>query len=109
MCRGISGTSGYPGSPSTQTPGEEDAPKRGFSIDTDLLTSILTLLVVAGDSLDLQQLIDVGTVTTVNGETLTIEASGDLATVNGANVICGNVAVANGTVHIIDTVLAPQG
>ncbi len=77
--------------------------------DTDLLTSILTLHVVAGDSMDLQQLIDAGTVDTVNGESLTIEASGDLATVNGANVICGNVQTANATVHIIDTVLTPEG
>lgn len=77
--------------------------------DTDLLTSILTLHVVAGDSMDLQQLIDAGTVETVNGESLTIGASGDLATVNGANVICGNVQTANATVHIIDTVLTPEG
>ncbi len=77
--------------------------------DKDLLTSILTFHVVAGDSLDLQQLIDAGTVTTVNGETLAIEPSDDLATIDGANVICGNVTVANGTVHIIDAVLVPQG
>lgn len=77
--------------------------------DTDLLTSILTLHVVAGESMDLQQLIDAGTVDSVNGESLAIEASGDLATVNGANVICGNVQTANATVHIIDTVLTPEG
>lgn len=77
--------------------------------DTDLLTSILTFHVVAGDSMDLQMLIDAGTVETVNGGSLTIEASDDLATVNGANVICGNVQVANGTVHIIDAVLVPEG
>jgi uncharacterized surface protein with fasciclin (FAS1) repeats len=77
--------------------------------DTELLSSILTFHVVAGESLDLQQLIDAGTVDTVNGGSLTIEASDDLATVNGANVICGNVQVANGTVHIIDAVLVPEG
>lgn len=77
--------------------------------DTELLTSILTFHVVAGESMDLQMLIDAGTVETVNGGSLTIEASGDLATVNGANVICGNVQVANGTVHIIDAVLVPEG
>jgi uncharacterized surface protein with fasciclin (FAS1) repeats len=77
--------------------------------DTELLSSILTFHVVAGESLDLQQLIDAGTVDTVNGGSLTIEASNDLATVNGANVICGNVQVDNGTVHIIDAVLVPEG
>jgi uncharacterized surface protein with fasciclin (FAS1) repeats len=77
--------------------------------NTELLTSILTFHVVAGESMDLQQLIDAGTVDTVNGGSLTIEASDDLATVNGANVICGNVQVANGTVHIIDAVLVPEG
>jgi transforming growth factor-beta-induced protein len=77
--------------------------------DKELLTSILTFHVVAGESTDLQGLIDAGTVTTVNGGDLDIEASDDLATVNGAAVICGNVQVANGTVHIIDTVLVPEG
>jgi transforming growth factor-beta-induced protein len=77
--------------------------------DTDLLSSILTYHVVAGEAMDLQTLVDSATVETVNGATLTIEASDDLATVNGANVICGNVQVANGTVHIIDAVLVPEG
>ena len=75
--------------------------------DTDLLTSILTYHVVAGDSLDAQTLADAGTVTTVNGGDLQIATSGDTITVNGANVICGNVQTANATVHIIDTVLVP--
>jgi len=77
--------------------------------DQDVLTSILTYHVVAGESLDAQELIDAGTVETVNGETLTIAASGDTVTINGvAAVICGNVATANGTVHIIDAVLVPS-
>lgn len=76
--------------------------------DQELLSTILTFHVVAGESLDLQGLIDAGEVTTVQGGTLAIEASDDLATVNGAAVICGNVQIANGTVHIIDTVLVPE-
>jgi uncharacterized surface protein with fasciclin (FAS1) repeats len=75
--------------------------------DTDLLTSILTYHVVAGESLDAQALADNGTVTTVNGAELTVATAGDTITVNGANVICGNVQTANATVHIIDTVLVP--
>ncbi|MEX1004857.1 MAG: fasciclin domain-containing protein [Acidimicrobiia bacterium] len=76
--------------------------------DTDLLTSILTYHVVAGESLDAQALADAGTVTTVNGADLQIAADGDTITVNGASVICGNVQTANATVHIIDTVLVPE-
>jgi uncharacterized surface protein with fasciclin (FAS1) repeats len=75
--------------------------------DTDLLTSILTYHVVAGESLDAQALADTGAVTTVNGAELTVATAGDTITVNGANVICGNVQTANATVHIIDTVLVP--
>lgn len=85
---------------------EEDL--NGILADPELLTSVLTFHVVAGESLDLQGLISAGEVTTVQGDTLTIESSEDLATVNGAAVICGNVQVANGTVHIIDTVLVPE-
>jgi uncharacterized surface protein with fasciclin (FAS1) repeats len=77
--------------------------------DQDLLASILTYHVVAGESLDAQELIDAGTVETVNGETLTIATSGDSVTINGvAMVVCGNVATANGTVHIVDAVLVPS-
>jgi uncharacterized surface protein with fasciclin (FAS1) repeats len=76
--------------------------------DTDLLTSILTFHVVAGEQLSSQDLIDAGTVTTVNGADLTITLDGDTAVVNGtANVICMDVPTANATVHIIDGVLLP--
>jgi uncharacterized surface protein with fasciclin (FAS1) repeats len=76
--------------------------------DKDLLTSILTLHVVAGDSLSASDLVDAGTVTTVNGADLTITtADGGLITVNGATTICQDVPTANATVHIIDTVLLP--
>jgi uncharacterized surface protein with fasciclin (FAS1) repeats len=77
--------------------------------DKDLLTTILTYHVVAGESLDLADLVAAGTVTTVQGDMLEIVASDDLATVQGANVICGNVQTANATVHIIDAVLVPAG
>lgn len=86
-----------------------EADLNGILADQDLLTSILTYHVVAGQSLDAQELIDAGTVETVNGETLTISTSGDTVTINGvAMVVCGNVQTANATVHIIDTVLVPS-
>lgn len=76
--------------------------------DKDLLTSVLTLHVVAGSSMSADALIDAGSVATVNGASLTIDAAGDEFTVNGATAVCQNVPTANATVHIIDTVLLPS-
>ncbi len=76
--------------------------------DPELLTSILTYHVVGGESLDMAALAEAGSITTVNGADLSFVAVGDLIEVNGvAATICGNVQTANGTVHIIDTVLVP--
>jgi len=74
------------------------------------LTTILTYHVIAGQQLDAQQLADAGTEATVNGAEVEIAEAGDTIEVNGASaVVCGNVATANATVHIIDTVLMPPG
>ena len=73
--------------------------------DKDLLTSILTLHVVAGQSLDAAALGEAGELETFNGGPISFGADG--TTVNGANVLCSDVPVANGTVHIIDEVLMP--
>ena len=74
------------------------------------LTDVLTLHVVAGESLSSTALVEAGTVTGLAGE-LTIVAEGDSVTVDAgggpATVVCADVPVANGTVHIIDTVLLP--
>ena len=76
--------------------------------DKDLLTSILTYHVIAGESLSAEDLGTAGTVTTVNGGELTFSIDGQLD-VNGATAICQNVPTANATVHIIDAVLLPEG
>lgn len=72
--------------------------------DSDLLTSILTYHVVAGQALpdDLP-----GTHTTVQGTDVEVTGSGDMLMVNGANVICGGVQTENATVYLIDSVLLP--
>lgn len=77
--------------------------------DKDLLTSVLTYHVIAGESLSAADLVDAGTVTTVNGAEITIESADDgLITVNGAAMsLCQDVPTANATVHIIDAVLLP--
>lgn len=74
--------------------------------DTDLLTSVLTYHVVAGERLTAAELAERGTVETVNGARLTIGSDGTV--VNGAQVVCANVMTANATVHIIDGVLLPS-
>ena len=77
--------------------------------DTDLLTSILTLHVVAGEHLSSADLAKLGSVTTVNGADITIETAADgTIMVNGqASVGCADIQTANATVHVIDAVLMP--
>lgn len=75
------------------------------------LTTILTQHVVPAESLVAEDLIAAGTVANVAEGELTITAEGDTVTVDAgggpATVVCANVPVANGTVHLIDTVLLP--
>jgi uncharacterized surface protein with fasciclin (FAS1) repeats len=73
--------------------------------DQELLTSILTYHVVAGERLDAAALGEAGTAATVNGAELEFGADG--TTVNGVDVLCSNVTTANATVHIIGEVLMP--
>jgi transforming growth factor-beta-induced protein len=77
------------------------------------LTTILTQHVVPSESLVAEDLIAAGTVANVAEGELTITAEGDTVTVDAgggpATVVCANVPVANGTVHLIDTVLLPAG
>lgn len=77
--------------------------------DTDLLTSILTYHVVSGQALSSTDLADVGTAETVNGESLDFALDGDTLFINGeeAAVVCADITVGNGIVHIIDSVLQP--
>ena len=77
--------------------------------DKDLLTSVLTFHVIAGDSLSSADLIAAGSATTVNGDELTFSADGDALSINGAaSTLCMDVPTANATVHIIDSVLLPS-
>jgi transforming growth factor-beta-induced protein len=77
--------------------------------DQDLLTSILTLHVVAGEQLSSADLAELDSVTTVNGADITLEAATDGSLmVNGqATVGCADIQTANATVHVIDAVLMP--
>ena len=71
------------------------------------LTKILTYHVVSGNY-DAADLVEMKTAETVEGDDVKVALDGDTVEINGQSaVICGNVKVGNGTVHIIDTVLMP--
>jgi uncharacterized surface protein with fasciclin (FAS1) repeats len=78
----------------------------GVLADKDLLTTILTHHVIAGQ-LSPDQV--AGTHETLAGDQLTVEGSGDSFTVGkeSAAVLCGNIPTANATVYVIDSVLMP--
>ncbi len=72
--------------------------------NTELLTSVLTYHVVAGEVTS-GDLVD-GPVATLNGAEITIDLS-DGVKVNGANVVTADVEASNGVIHVIDAVLLP--
>lgn len=90
----------------------EEIPEEDMSAvmaDKDTLTSILTLHVVPGEILDGAMLSEMDSVPTVNGQEISIAPSGDSLEINGqAQVVCANIEVGNGVVHIIDTVMMPE-
>ena len=73
--------------------------------DTDLLTSVLTYHVVAGEvkSTDLS---DGMTAATVNGADITVDLS-DGVMINDATVVTADIEASNGIIHVIDSVLLP--
>jgi uncharacterized surface protein with fasciclin (FAS1) repeats len=78
----------------------------GVLADKDLLTTILTHHVIAGQ-LSPEQV--AGTHETLAGDELVVEGSGDSFTVGkeSAAILCGNIPTANATVYVIDSVLMP--
>ncbi len=76
--------------------------------DQDLLSSVLTYHVVAGEKLSSADLIAAGSVDTVNGGTLTITEDNGTLMVNGVPAVCMDVPTTNATVHIIGGVLLPS-
>ena len=83
----------------------DDATIETLKTDSDLLTSILTYHVVAGQI----EPADIGgTHTTLQGGDIEVTGSGDMWMVNDATVVCGGVQTANATVYLIDSVLMPS-
>ena len=78
--------------------------------DTELLTQILLLHVVVGQSLSSADLIEAGSVETAQGADLvfTTGADGSISINDGAATLtCSDITTQNATVHVIDTVLVP--
>ena len=76
---------------------------------TELLTSILTYHVVAGNVLAADVVgLDGESVATVNGEEVAISVDGDTVMVNDATVVATDIVASNGVIHVIDSVLLPS-
>ncbi len=76
--------------------------------DTELLTSILTYHVVAGEvPASTVVTLDGQMVETLNGASVTIGVNGDAVTVNDANVTAVDIEASNGILHVIDSLLVP--
>ena len=76
--------------------------------DTEKLSAILTYHVVSGQ-VDASQVVDLTSAETVNGENLAIMVKDGMVHVGEAMVVQADVMASNGVIHIIDTVLLPQG
>ncbi len=75
----------------------------------DTLTSILTYHVIAGKKLSTADFAKGGMYATVNGAKLEVKSNGKTLTINGKTMtVLADVQVANGTVHLIDSVLIPS-
>ncbi len=76
--------------------------------DTDLLTSVLTYHVIAGEVPAATVVtLDGQAAETVNGATIDISVDGDNVMLNDANVVAVDVMASNGIIHVIDSVLLP--
>jgi uncharacterized surface protein with fasciclin (FAS1) repeats len=76
--------------------------------DPELLASVLTYHVVAGEALTAESLTDGQELTTLQGQTLKVTKSGDEIRINGVRVIAADVPATNGVIHVIDGVLVPE-
>lgn len=77
--------------------------------DKTALTKTLTYHVHSGEALTAEQLAETSTLKMANEGQVTLAQSGNTLDVNGqAQVVCANIKVGNGVVHLIDTVLTPS-
>ncbi len=74
--------------------------------DVPTLTGILLYHVVVGNVMA-ADVVKLDAATTVQGSDVTITVDGDTVRINDAQVIITDIQAANGTIHVIDTVLLP--
>jgi hypothetical protein len=73
----------------------------------DILTQVLTYHVVSGEAFS-TDLSNGQSLTTLQGDSLTVSIGANVK-INDATVVIPNVDASNGVIHVIDTVLVPQG
>ncbi len=78
---------------------------KGILADKEMLTSILTYHVVAGQVMA-ADVVKLNSATTVQGSDVAISTN-DGVKVNDANVVKTDIVTSNGVIHVIDTVLIP--
>lgn len=74
----------------------------------DKLVAILTYHVVPG-KVGAAQVVPMTSAPTSNGEELTIRVEGERMFVNDSRIVATNIAAGNGVIHVVDTVILPQG
>ena len=74
--------------------------------DIPTLTDILLYHVVSGN-VKAADVVKLDMATTAQGESVAITVDGDTVRINDAQVIITDIEAANGTIHVIDTVLLP--
>jgi uncharacterized surface protein with fasciclin (FAS1) repeats len=72
------------------------------------LRAILRYHVVAGD-VTAKQVMKMSTAKTLDGQSLAIAVHDGTVTVNNAKVVKADIPASNGVIHVIDTVLIPEG
>ena len=76
--------------------------------DIPKLSAILTYHVVAGE-VDASQVVNITSADTVNGEALSVSVKDGKVQVGDAMVVTTDIRASNGIIHVIDSVLIPQG
>ena len=76
--------------------------------DIPALTEILLYHVVSGE-VTAAEVVGLDSATTLQGDEIFITVAGDTVSINDARVVIADIQAANGTIHVIDSVLIPSG